>query len=424
MANGDNARRVRLRDRYESAVDEPLPNFDNPPAVAHKVRHIRDDRRDLIGLICDPKMPTRFDLISPLSRIDAPYFMNIRDWGIVDWPPEGRRCPVFIFDRPDGERLLSSLDASFEPMREETIVDQFVHPVYQILRDFRDQDITHRAIRPTNIFRGGSEQGRFTLGECVTAAPAIAQPFIFEPIESCLCMAAGRGPGSLLDDTYAIGVTILTLLTGQVPCQGMSDEEVLEAKLSKGSYAALAQQARITLTVIEALRGLLNDDPQERWTLEALGMWANGRRGSPIQQAVESRAARSYSFMNKDHYTCRELAQTMSENWDMAINIIRDGSVDTWLRRALGDDAKVNAMNEAKTVPADMDTDDNLVARSCIALDSAAPIRYRGFHANVDGFANVIAMHGESSGTRNEFAQIMQYNLLGFWDECQPRTRV
>ncbi len=92
----------------------------------------------------------------------------------------------------------------------------------------------------------------------------------------------------------------------------------------------------------------------------------------------------------------------------MAINIIRDGSVDTWLRRALGDDAKVNAMNEAKTVPAHMGTDDNLVARSCIALDSAAPIRYRGFHANVDGFANVIAMHGESSGTRNEFAQIMQ----------------
>ena len=77
--------------------------------------------------------------------------------------------------------------------------------------------------------------------------------------------------------------------------------------------------------------------------------------------------------MNKDHYTYRELAQTMSENWDMAINIIRDGSVDTWLRRALGDKAKVNAMNEAKTVPADIDTDDNLVARSCIALDSAAP---------------------------------------------------
>ena len=168
----------------------------------------------------------------------------------------------------------------------------------------------------------------------------------------------------------------------------------------------------------------MNDDPLERWTLDDLGMWANGRRGSPIQQAVESRAARSYSFMNKDHYTCRELAQTMSENWDMAVNIIRDGTVDTWLRRALGDDSKVNGMNDAKNVAGEMDTDDNMVARSCIALDPAAPIRFRGFRASVDGFANVLAMHGESGGTRNEFAQIMTYTLLGFWDECQPRPRV
>ncbi len=424
MANGDTAKRVKLRDRYEIAVDEPLPNFDNPPAVAYKVRHVRDEQRDLIGLICDPKMPTRFDLISALSRVETPYLMNIRDWGIVDWPPEGRRCPVFIFGRPEGTRLMSSLEDTFEPMREEAIVDLFVNPAYQVLRELREHDITHRAIRPTNIYTGGSENGRFTLGECASAAPAIAQPFVYEPIESCLCMPAGRGLGTPSDDLYSLGVTILAMMIGASPCQGMSDQEVLEAKLTKGSYGALTHQTRISLTVMEALRGLLNDDPMERWTTDDLGMWANGRRGSPIQQSMESRASRSFSFMNKDHYTCRELAHTMSTNWDMSVTIIRDGTVDTWLRRALGDDAKVNAMNDAKSVAGEMDTDDNVVARSCIALDPAGPIRFRDFRAIPDGFPNVLAMHSESSGTRNEFAQLMQYNLMGFWDESQPRPRV
>lgn len=424
MANGDSAKRVKLRDRYEIAVDEPLPSFDNPPAVAYKVRHVRDERRDLIGLVCDPKMPVRFDLIAPLSRIEAPYLLNIKDWGIVDWPPEGRRCPVFIFDRPEGGRLISNLDETFEPMREEAILDLVVNPIYQVLREFNKHHITHRAIRPTNLYTGGSAQGRFTLGECVSAVPAIAQPFVYEPIESCLCMAAGRGAGALSDDLYALGVTILVLMTGKSPCQGMSDEEILSAKLSKGSYGALTQQSRISLTVMEALRGLLNDDPTERWTVDDLGLWANGRRGSPIQQSVEARASRSFSFMNKEHYTCRELAHTMAANWDMAVTIVREGTVDTWLRRALGDDEKVSAMNEAKTLGGEMDSDDNVVARSCIALDPSAPIRFRNFHANIDGFANVLAMHGESGSTRNEFAQIMQYNLMGFWDECQVRPRV
>ncbi len=424
MADGASAKRVKLRDRYEIAVDEPLPAFDNPPAVAYKVQHVRDDRRDLVGLVCDPKMPTRFDLIDPLSRIDTPYLLNIRDWGIVDWPPEGRRCPIFIFERPEGARLMSSLDDTFEPMREESILELVVNPIYQVLRDFREHHITHRAIRPTNLYMGGSATGRFVLGECVSAAPAVAQPFAYETIENCLSMPAGRGPGTLADDLYALGVTILSLMTGKSPCQGMSDEEILQTKLSKGSYGALTQQSRISLTVMEALRGLLNDDPTERWTVDDLGLWANGRRGSPIQQSVEARASRSFSFMDKDHYTCRELAHTMATNWDMAVAIVRDGTVDTWLRRALGDDAKVGAMNEAKTLAGELDTDDNVVARSCIALDPAAPICFRDFRSNIDGFANVLAMHGESGTTRNAFAQIMQYNLIAFWDECQPRPRV
>lgn len=416
--------RVSLRDRYEISVDEPLPAYDNLPGMAFKAQHVRDSNRDIIALICDPKLPVRFEMISDLSEIDVPYLMQLQDWGVVDWPPEGRRCPVLIYDRPAGDRIMTSLDEEFEPMREEEIIENFVAPAYQVLREFRDLDIAHRAIRPSNLYRGGAEGGRFIIGDCISSPPAMAQSFVYEPIESCTANPAGRGIGISSDDMYSLGVTILTLLTGHSPCKGMSDEEVLEAKLSKGSYGALTQSSRVSLTMMEALRGLLNDDHDERWTVDDIGMWVNGRRGSPVQQSMESRASRSFSFMNIDHFTCRELAHTMVNNWSRSINIIRDGTLDTWLRRALGDDAKVNAFNDAKNVSEVDDEDDNLIARCCIALDPSAPIRFRDFKATVEGFPNMLALYGESGDTKNAFAQILQYGIIDYWDASQPRTRI
>ncbi|MEX2617863.1 MAG: hypothetical protein WD767_17375 [Alphaproteobacteria bacterium] len=419
-----NPKRVSLRDRYEIAVDEPLSTYDNPPAMAFKVRHLRDASRELMALVCDPKLPVRLDMINSLSKVEIPYLMALLDWGVVDWPPEGRRCPVLIYEPPAGGRVAASLDDDFEPMREEEIIKFFAEPANQVLREFREFDITHRAIRPNNLYFGGARGSRLILGDCISSPPAMAQSFVYEPIEACMANPAGRGMGGSADDMYELGVTILALMIGHSPCRGMSDQEILNAKLSMGSYGALTQSSRISLTMMEALRGLLTDDPDERWTVDDVGMWSNGHRGSPVQQSMQSRAARSYSFMNKEHFTCRELAHTMVSNWNKSINIIRDGSVDTWLRRALGDDTVVNAFNEAKDVPEAMATDDNLIGRCCIALDPAAPIRYRDFSAIIDGIPNMMALYSESGETRNAFAAILQYELIEFWEDNQPRPRI
>jgi len=231
-------KRVTLRDRYEIAIEEPLPQFDNPPALAFKVRHKKDAARDLIALICDPKLPSRFELISDVSRTEVPYLQSFQDWGVVDWPPEGRRCPVLIYERPGGGRVMSSLDDEIEPMREEEITELFGNPIYQVMREFNEHEIVHRAIRPNNLYYSGAKGSRILLGECVSSPPAMAQPFAYETIESCMCDPAGRGLGSTADDMYALGATILAILTGRSPCRGMSDDEILDAKLSIGSYGA------------------------------------------------------------------------------------------------------------------------------------------------------------------------------------------
>src|SRR3546814_8436095 len=73
------------------------------------------------------------------------------------------------------------------------------------------------------------------------------------------------GYGGPEDDYYALGVLVLVLLCGGNPVPGLSEHELVEAKISKGSYAALVGETRLSLPMVEVLRGLLCDNPEERW---------------------------------------------------------------------------------------------------------------------------------------------------------------
>ena len=134
---------------------------------------------------------------------------------------------------------MASLDDEIEPMREEEIIERFAIPIHQVMCEFCERDIVHRAIRPNNLYYSSPKGSRIMLGECVSSPPAMAQPFTYETIESCMCDPSGRGFGSAADDMYALGATVLALLTGRDPCQGMSDDEIFDAKLSMGSYGAV-----------------------------------------------------------------------------------------------------------------------------------------------------------------------------------------
>src|SRR3546814_10578515 len=102
--------------------------------------------------------------------------------------------------------------------------------------------------------------------------------------------------------------------------------------------------------MMEVLRGLLNDDPRDRWTLDDLTLWVSGRRLSPKPPAMPQKANRPFEFQGVGHMSCCELGEGFSRHWDAALECLTDGSLDTWLRRSLGDEAPTDADNQAKSV--------------------------------------------------------------------------
>lgn len=51
--------------------------------------------------------------------------------------------------------------------------------------------------------------------------------------------AVGRGKGTIADDIYALGATMLFMGLGQCPVAEMSDREILAGKVENGSFATL-----------------------------------------------------------------------------------------------------------------------------------------------------------------------------------------
>ncbi|HXP96795.1 MAG TPA: hypothetical protein VN809_08795, partial [Telmatospirillum sp.] len=388
---------VSLRDRYLIYPGTPLAEFATPSAQAFHAEDRRDPTKPLFALIVRPGHPARIDAMRAIKGSESPGLMTLAEWGPMDWPPLNRKVMAVVYERPGGGRVMSSLTAEFKPLDEADLIRKVVSPIFAALREVRLHSVTHRAIRPTNMFWATAEKDRIILGDCATVLSALEQPAVVETIESSMCHPAGRGPGSYADDIYSFGASVALLLHGRNPVSHLDDETVLRRKILHGSFAVLAADERLSLQTSEFLRGTMCDDPHERWTAESIELWLSGRRLSPLLAKFEKRASRGLPFNGKEYSTARELAMAFCKNWDAVAQLVLDGRLELWLRRSLDMKDKADAIagvtREAVMAVNDKRAAafDTMVAKTCMVLDSRAPIRYKTLAAMPDGIGGLLA---------------------------------
>ncbi len=413
---------VKLAERYEILPNAPLNALNAVGGNAFSARSLRDKRTEPFAIICHGATLPRTDVLSTVASFDNGTHMRLLDWGVIDWPQDRGRRYCLVFEKPAGRRLMNSVGEAVEPMPEDQLTRQIVHPLVSALKELSSRGVVHGAIRPTNMFFRDLASGGLMLGECVSSPPGFGQPVLLETVERGMASPAGRGNGTMADDLYSLGVTLLLLLLGRNPVQGLDDETILQAKIERGSYPALVGQMRLPLGMNEVIRGLLVDDPKQRWTLQDLDLWVAGRRLSPKQPQVPRRAARPLEFQGQEYWHCRTLARAFARHVAAAATVIEGGELDKWLRRSMGDDARAEAVaNAIQTASAGKGGTmaDRLVARVCMALDPMAPIRYRTKAMMPDGIGSMLAdafMRGESPQAP---AEVISNQLPMFWVNCQ-----
>ena len=404
-----------LDGRFSIDPGAPLEIFDSPAAPAYAAEGSRGGRDQYFALICDPRTHVRHDIIDPLRSVNNPHFLRPVDGGVIKWPPAKAKRFAILFEQPAGSRVMESPSQPIPPWDVEQATKWLLKPAVSVLRELAQKGITHRAIRPNNIFFHRGNRGPIVLGECLTGAPGEYQAAFMETIESGMCNAGGRGEGTVQDDLYALGITMLTLLFGRSPAAGMSAEKLIARRINNGSYNTLVGNYRMPAEAVEPLRGLISDDPKERWNLRELDLWLSGRRLSPKQVKLPPRASRPLTFENEDHFNVRSLAFGLSKGWSKALTVIRSSNFENWLRRTLAADELLDQLTKAIGPAGASGDGERTVARACMVLDPMAPLRYKDVSANLDGLGPLVAEGLGDNALRQSIQDIIRFRLAGAW---------
>jgi hypothetical protein len=383
---------IVLAGRYRIMPGSPLSELDQPGAAAVLARDERNPNDLLFARVCSPDGIPRVEMMDQLRALQESALMRPLEWGPVDWPGSDQRRFAVVFQRPDHGPLMPPGKSKIKPLPSDDLSRRILGPIILTLGYMKQRGLTHRAIRPDNIYYTGPSRNSVILGDCVTAPPASQQPVLFETIESSMTAPNGRGRGLVCDDFYALGATMLVLSMGEYPAQDMDDDALIAAKIAKGSYGALMAGRRPPFGLRELLRGMLSDDPMERWGLEELEQWLGGSLRRSVQQHQKKTVDRSFQFAGREFHDCRVLAQAFGRNWESAYTAIRNSAFDKWLQRSAPDPVLAEDVSAALQADADARSGPNgrLVARICMMLDPTGPIRYKGLSLSPDGLGTTL----------------------------------
>lgn len=384
---------IILADRYRILPESPLPELGTVGAKAYVVRDLKNPNDMLFARMCEPSTFPRVEVMVQLKNLRDAFALIPEDWGPVWWPPIGKQSFAIVFRRPETGPLMPSMKSKIQKLDGDTVIKSLLTPALKTLTLFERRKITHRAIRPDNIFATGIDGKVLILGDCVSVPPSFGQPTIFETIEKSMTPAAGRGKGTVMDDIYALGATMLFLAIGHCPVIDKSERDLLKAKIDQGSFIALLNGETLPGGLREPIRGMLNDDVFDRWTLDDIIQWTNGTLRRSARAVRDFKTDRPFKFRDREFRNTRLLAASFGANWEDAAEAMKTKLFDNWIQRGIQDAALVENVSEAVESAGGSEADTaKLVTRVCTWFDPDAPIRYKGFISMPDGMGHSYAM--------------------------------
>ena len=420
----DDGRGLILGERFRLDVGSALPHVSPPGADAVAVTDQLSGADEYYALLCKPGVHVRQSAADTLMSKE-PRNMRLPQASGTVMLNDGRHFFAIVFDRRNAVPILSRYPRGGVP--EKDLIQTVLPAVIGAMVDMKARAVLHRAIRHDTILvdRGGE----VILDQCLVNLPGEQQPMVYEPISSSLATEGARGEGVAADDCYALGVAALHLVTGEMPCKGMSAQEILTTKVTRGSYECLLQRRKFAAALQSLFAGTLTDEAIMRWSSDELKSWAAGSWDAPRPTIGGRRAIRPFLFRDRDYYSPELLAWALHTYPDDAMSCIEAGRLLKWTRNVLDDNTAADliqtaALSGEATREGPGADRHEILARVCIALDPNGPLRFRDVVVTPSGIPGAIwtAFRTGNKDRIRTLNQLLSSPLLEEWSGMGSRA--
>lgn len=410
-------------------IDQPLGQYNKGPVKAYAATGKGKATAKLFVLVCEEDLVPRSIKAANYVSVINPSMARLVATGPFYWPPEKRQRYGFVYEDNLGRPLMRDSRRGGLGLKAEEILGSIVRPMISVLMDCRDKDIVHGDIHPGNMFDGGQKKiDRIILGDCLATPASCTMPALYETIERAMTQPIARGVGSTQDDMYSLGVSLAVILRSHDPMDGFSDEEIIEHKMDFGSYNALIGKDRFTGSILELLRGLLYDDPAQRWNVDDVNAWLDGRRLSPKQSAKKIQATRPIIFNGNKYVSPETLAHNLNKNPSDVVQIVDGGELDQWLQRAIDDKILIGRVEKAIAMASDQGRSgsypEKLATRLAIALHPDAPIRYKTLSVMPDGVGKALTQAYIKKMNIQMYEELINHHFVVDWVDMMANATV
>jgi len=385
-------------DRYEVIVASPLPEFDTHGGNAYSAKDKQNPGADVFAMVHNPTVPIRNELFKGLKGRPVINMVNPVDRGLMNVNiGSAKQRLVTIFTRPTGGALMNA-DGTLHPrMNANRLRQNVVLAALKAFAALHKRGYTHRMISPTRMYFASSESDEVILGECYSSPAGYLNPFPLEALEVSFADDAVRGVGDFSCDYYQLGTSLQSLYFGEKLWDSRDRNSLMMARINQGSFGALSGGRDIPGALGTLIRGLMADEPDERWNAEEVLDWFEGVSRNKRTSMITWTMSRPTTFKGVAYVDRRLLADAFGKDPKEAANFLKTMDFSSWLQTCFRDEIFSERLEFALDVrPSEgfggaRADDYKMVSRVCMFLSPAGPLYYKGHSLMLSGIPTLVA---------------------------------